>query len=557
MSESTSSEDRLNHLTTMLIVTVALLAATVALLQQDAATRGDRLRRDSQRFAIQAMRQRSVGEMRVGYDWNSAYQTWLELDLLAESAEQDNHTAAARRYRTMRDEIATLSPLLAAPYFDTATGAAPHVFGYEADTYLVEATALSERALAFFAVGDAWDSKADASITHLSLFAVALALFGLAATLSGRVRWIFVSTGTLIATITLAWVVQVYTRPSPVIVEPAIDAYARGVGLAYRGETEKAIAAFDQALASKSDYANAYYARGNARYALNDYPTAVADFEAARAAGRDDTSVAWDLGWTYYLMGRYDDAVRANRRAIQLDEDLIGVRLNLGLTYLAAGKIEEAQKEYADAATQAARLVAAAKATGQEPPTSLWFGLDAGALDLENLLDRLNDRSYPWTEAPPRQAIANTSAVQTVARGLIGELKSLNTALEYTDKPPTQPLAARISALKFAAPKDAETEELAIAESFPEGTKEVAVLFDYAGMQDGQDIVLKVYVNGEEDGALRLEDQWNMGQSGQAEYRVGLTYSKLFTLSPGEYQVDLFVSWRLAQSGRFTVQKGK
>ena len=79
---------------------------------------------------------RVSGDARVNYDYNSAYQAYSELDLLSVAAANVGDDEAAARYAALRDRVPALSPLLAAPYFDPATGAL-NVSRYESDVYLV------------------------------------------------------------------------------------------------------------------------------------------------------------------------------------------------------------------------------------------------------------------------------------------------------------------------------------------------------------------------------------------------------------------------------------
>src|SRR3972149_793787 len=96
---------------------IAALIAVIAFLQSDAGARDDRANRDSKRYATEALGRKVSGDARVNFDYNTAYQNWYELDLLADSATARGETAAALRYQTLRDRTLSLSPLLAAPYF--------------------------------------------------------------------------------------------------------------------------------------------------------------------------------------------------------------------------------------------------------------------------------------------------------------------------------------------------------------------------------------------------------------------------------------------------------
>ncbi len=228
----------------------------------------------------------------MNFDYNAAYQNWYELDLLANSAEAREETGATQRYRTARDQMPPLSPLLAPPYFDAETGQID-VAKYEADTYVVEIAALTEKFVAASTVKDAWDAKANTYIVVLTLLAVALFMFGLAITISTPVtRKIFVGAGVLATGVAIVWAISIAAQPVTDRREQgnAIDAYARGYGLAYQARWQEAIAAFDEAMKAAPDYASAYTQRADAWSALGDNAKAAADYEQARANGDESTS---------------------------------------------------------------------------------------------------------------------------------------------------------------------------------------------------------------------------------------------------------------------------
>lgn len=275
-----------------------------------------------------------------------------------------------------------LSPLLAQPYFDAETGAID-VARYEADTYVVEITALTEKFVAASSVKDAWDAKANTYIVHLTLLAVALFMFGLAITISTpATRIVFVGAGSLATLVAVVWATSITLQPVPDRREQgsAIDAYARGYGLAYQGRYEQAIDAYNGALSASPDYASAYAQRADAYSSLGDNAKAAADYEQARANGDESTSTAGNLGWTYYVLGRFDDAIKLNRETLAKSPDELWIRFNQAVTLLAAGQIDAARAEYKSGMDQSAQQVAAAKAAKQEPPYVLWWSLDMAAL---------------------------------------------------------------------------------------------------------------------------------------------------------------------------------
>ncbi len=553
-----NDEDHFKQLIGILIGVVTVLTAIVGLLQNDAGSRDDRANRQAQAYAFQAMGQRISGAARAGYDRGDAYRNWSELNVLALAAENTGDEAAARRYHSLAARMTELSPLLTASYFDPAAGQ-PQVAKYEADTYLVTVTGLAERSAAWFVVKQAWDTKAGTYVLHLTILAVALFLLGLAATIAGRARWVFVVAGLFITLIAVVWVVVVFLTPVPQLPDPAMDAYARGVGLSYQGDSQNAIAAFDEALAEAPDYANALFERGSAHSNLGDFQAAMTDFEAARVAGRDDASVAWNLAWLYYLEGRFDESIQANRHTIEKDPILLEARFDLALALLASGQIDAAKAEYAQTLALAAEQVAKAKASDQQPPASLWWSLDEAGTSLEGLLDRLEgfEDSW-WSETPPLEKISNPEGVQAATLEIIDQIKGVNVALEYTGQLPTGSLAAEISPFTFAQAEYDEAGEFVDylpADSFPAGTDEVLIVFDYEGMQDGQEVVWKVYTNGEEDIAWRSVGEWSLGAAGTAEFPLSYAYSNVYTLASGEYLVEMYVDSQLAQDGYFVIDE--
>src|SRR4051812_1054000 len=282
-------EERFKRLLALVIALVTLITAGIALLQSDASARDDRANRDTKRYSTEAMGRKVSGDARVNFDYNSAYQSWYELDTLASSATSRGDEAAAARYTKLRDQMTSLSPLLATPYF-TSTLGQPDTARYESDVYVVEIAALNEKFLAASAVKDAWDGKANGYVLHLTLLAVAFFLFGLSITIANSfTRWIFAGVGTVVAVAATGMAITTWLQPVPDLRERgnAIDAYAHGVGLAHQERWEPAIAAYSEALQTVPNYVNAYVARAQAYAQQSNYQQAIVDYERARAEGSD------------------------------------------------------------------------------------------------------------------------------------------------------------------------------------------------------------------------------------------------------------------------------
>lgn len=542
-----------------LIALVTVFITIVSYLQNDAGSRDDAANRDSKNYSLEAMGQRVSGDARVNFDYNRAYQAYYEYELLATAAENAGDTAAAERYWALQEQMRGLSPLLQAPYFDPETGVLDTA-RYESDTYLVATTALSERFTAASSVKDAWDTKANTYIIHITFLAVALFLYGMATTLSGRwTPWVFTGVGTALTIFTVGWVIAVFALPVPDLRTciaadgtPAIDAYAQGVGLAYQERYEEAVSSLDKAVQCRPDYVNALIERGNARAALGNLGDAAIDYEKARAFGASGSSLAGDLAYTYYLLGRFDDASAMNQTALQASPDELWIRFDEGLNLLAAGKIEAAQAEYQKGMDSAARQVADAKAAAAEPPSWLWWGLEDAAEGLDDLIDTIETGEGN----PALQAIINAQAVSPAAQTLIKQLKSLSVALEYTGAPVANVTTAKLGELSFAEPQYDDAGEIVdytVDDEFDYGVDEISVLFDYNDVQDGQMLVFKVYIDGEEDPSWRVMQAWDLGSTGSAEIPISLSYSNSSVLDSGLYTVEVYIDSQLLGRNWFSV----
>ncbi len=553
------SDEKFKKLIAVLIAVVTVVAAIVTFLQNDASQRDDHANRDTKRYAAEALGRRVSGDARVNYDYNTAYQNWQELDLLAFSATDRGDDAAAERYHKLRDEITPLSPLLSAPYFDPQTGETD-IAKYEADTYLVEIEALTQKFNAAGLVKNEWDYKANTYILHLTLLAVSLFLLGLAATISGAItRWIFSGTGVLVAVVAIAWSALIWASPVYDLREQgnAIESYARGFGLEHQDLYEEAISAYDAAISAAPTYTDAYAARAGAKAAIGDLEAAITDYENARTNGDTSANTAGELAWIYYQQGRFDDAISMNRIALESSPGELWIRFDLGLALLVSGQTDAAQAEYDTGIQNAAKQVADAKAAGAVPPSDLWWSLDAdAAVSLDNLIDTIDGiDSYP-----PPDKIADPEAVQKEAESLIIKLKDAAVSLEFNGKLPDGEIAANISEFEFTEPvayndQGEVTEYSAPSDIFSFGTQSIAVLFDYENMKDGQEVLFKIYIDEEEDPSWRVVSPWDLGASGSAEKPISLDYSDNFVLLAGDYVIEMYVDSHLAQRGWFTIEE--
>lgn len=555
MVQDKAEDDRFERFVSILIATVTILAAITAFAQTYASTEASKANRIAQAYSINATTKRLSGSIQYGYDYQGAFQTWREVDLQISAAQQEGDSAAVARYQKLRDDLVKDSPLLQPPYFD-GTGW-PDSYKYESDLYLVDATKSSEHFAAQAALGNAWDDVASSLVIQLTLLAVSLAMFGLSTTMGTWIKWMFVVVASGMVLFCFGWLAISVLWPLPSMPDAAIDAYSEGVGLSYQAKDEDAISKFNEALALKPDYANALYERGNSYYYIGNFDQAAADYKAARDNGRDDVNVSWNLGWIDYLTGHYADAIEVDRHVLELDPTTVGVHMNLSLALLVDGQFDAAEAEYDKALAEAARQVQAARSNGKEPPASLYSYTDAGAQDLINLLDQMHGTPKPWTQAPATELItADQATLEDKAQAEIKHIKEEVVALEFNGTPPSGPTSANVSDFEFGVEvydSSGHFDHYDKGDRFRYGTNAMVILFNYAGFQDGQQEVWKIYRDGVEDPSLRVVNKWSIGDKGSAAKSISYAASNVFILSPGEYRVELYVDSELLKMGTFHV----
>src|SRR6185503_20231279 len=156
-------DELFKKLLAILIAVVTVIATGVAFLQSDAGNRDDRAGRDATRLAIELVGRRVNGETQVNFDYDQAYQKYLEMDALALAAENRGDSTTSQRYELLQQSFLKLTPILQPPYFDPATGNVDYN-RYVADVYLTDTTRMNEQYTAAAAVKDGWDTKANTYI---------------------------------------------------------------------------------------------------------------------------------------------------------------------------------------------------------------------------------------------------------------------------------------------------------------------------------------------------------------------------------------------------------
>lgn len=539
----------------VLIAVVTTLATVIAFLQSEAGSLDDRANRDSKLYSLEAIGFKVASDARTNFEFNKVYQSWDELDTLAATIREDDPERAAL-YEKVRDEIASFSPLFDAKkgYFDAKTEQ-PDVARFEAETYVKQLAVLDQKFKAASAVKDAWDSKANAYVFLITLLSVSLFLYGLSLTVSSRfAQGLFTAVASVLALVVAIWAARTWAEPVPDLRDHpnAIEAFAIGESLAHRDKLDEAIAEYAKALTEEPEFYDARVSRGEALYRLDKNAEAAKDLEVALAT-KGEPHVASLLASAYYDDGRFADAVKVCRAGLEGSPDNLDLRFTLGLSLLAKGEIEPAQVEYRAGMERAAALVAEARAKNLEAPAELWQAIDEASSDLDGLAAVAAGSDPP----PPRDKIVGAEKLPPVCEAIGAELDSMSTALEYTGKPPEGKLSATFENLQFGEPvfKNGKIEEVKVNPdaSFPAGTNQVALRFDYAGMTDGRELIIKTFKGATEQPSWRVVEKWTLGTEGEFIYILAPSYTDTFVFPDETYTVEVFVDGHLAVRGSFSV----
>jgi tetratricopeptide (TPR) repeat protein len=489
---------------------------------------------------------------------NSLVREYDELMDQANSLKYKNRALESSAFITAAQALAKESPLLASPYttFDergwrTSTQSRR----YDADTWVITSTLLSERSDAAAKVAEAWNNKGDNYKAALVVYAVALFLLALASLIGGCVRWLFLLVGLALAAVVSVVVVLNTLSPVPNIPDAALQRYAQGYGYGWQYQYDEAIRAYSQALQLYPDYANALARRGQAYFHTQppELKKAIQDLQAASRLDSDNYSIFWNLGWAYYLLGDYAKSIEASQKSLDLNSKVCGPAFNIAIARLAMGKASEAEKEYEAAIARCEKIVKEVRATGLEAPQALWEEIDAGAQDIENLLCATHQKyCYPDREQHDVSKIVNREAVLHIGEKYLKRIKEALTALEYYNTTIVKPTGAKFDPLVFANKFYNEADEFQSyvkRERFPYRGDNIYALWNYSNVKPWMQMVWKVYRNGVEKPDLRYTEKWNLQVNGAAEKKI----DSWFVMAPGRYDVEVYGDGELLSTGTFEI----
>jgi tetratricopeptide (TPR) repeat protein len=119
-------------------------------------------------------------------------------------------------------------------------------------------------------------------------------------------------------------------------------------GLAYKrkGQWDRAIADYSEAIRLKSDVAQVFNNRGNAHYHKGQLDRAIEDYDEAIRLQPDLAEAFGNRGNVYRKKGRLDRAIEEYEQALDLDPDNAQVFADRGLAYEKKGKSSQAVSDF-------------------------------------------------------------------------------------------------------------------------------------------------------------------------------------------------------------------
>ncbi len=130
------------------------------------------------------------------------------------------------------------------------------------------------------------------------------------------------------------------------------EAYSNmGLALSDKGQFDDAIKAYMQAIAIKSDYAEAYSNMGLAFQAKGQSDEAIKVYIQAIAIKPDFAEAYSNMGFALQAKGQSDEAIKAYEQAIAIKPDFAEAYFNMGAALQAKSQLDDAIKAYRQAIT--------------------------------------------------------------------------------------------------------------------------------------------------------------------------------------------------------------
>ncbi len=126
----------------------------------------------------------------------------------------------------------------------------------------------------------------------------------------------------------------------------------RGEAYNAKGDYDRAITDFSEAIRLDPKYGAAYGDRGNAYYGKNDYDHAIVDYDAAIRLDPKNVGAFTNRGQTYYAKGDFTRAIASLSAALELDPKGANAYSLRGCGYVKAGLLAKAEADFKQAAAK-------------------------------------------------------------------------------------------------------------------------------------------------------------------------------------------------------------
>ncbi len=576
-----------NKFIILLMAAVTLYGTLVAFLQVHANVKSAEYTREEKTRAILALLLKVNGLLGDAYDTETT-RTYVELRNRAALAARETETrgfspeASLARSRAVErllgasDSLIDQSQVLRQPYFKSTNlselkpsggdpkeffrclnkdlnAGEPDLYAYEQRMVFGPSLLVNEEREAYGELVQAWSRKASAYQTIIPLIAVSLFLYALALTVDGKLKSAFVYIGSGNVVVLAAWTLVTALLPAPRISGEALRSYVDGyvVGVnAYDAnfsnlydkaitKADEAIVKLDRAIKLKPNYAkayetraNCYLSKGEAMFMKRAAPAArdaallhsKSDFTQALRLDPERVDSYWNMAWIMYLLGDYTGCADFYRQVIvRSPEQQFGAHLERSLALLALGKAADAEAEVRQAIDRACK-------------TPLVTDYDYYRSTIRILRRLQTIRPHPGMDTMEllmKQAFAS---------------------VQYRGTPEPGQTSAMLNNLAFSSSASGQDENQKKA-VFPYGTEQVHVRFDYEGLRNGEQLVIRVYQDDVDNYAMTQFLIWRDGAAGlsnrlviKSELEPTLKY-----LDAGKYDVEIFIEGNSKAQGSFTI----
>jgi tetratricopeptide (TPR) repeat protein len=525
--------DRVNQLDPWIGVSIAIMtiyAAIIGMLQVHAGNLNTQYRAETQRYAIEAMRIRSMGETQSAFDTGAVARM---VDFIAQQrslAESRNDTAIVEKMDVMSDALTNVSPILKPPYDALGDDA---IARFEVELYVRDAVRAEQYRAAYAPMDAGWDSKANTYVVHLTLLALVLALLGLGVVMHNIPRAMVLTMAGVISIITTGWVVTTYLEPVPTLNPAAIEAYTNAYSQAYEGKTEAALTGYADAIAKKPDYADAYYEQALLMYATEKYPDALKSLASARKYGYEESSIDYIEGYIMMLQGDFGAAETATNAWLTREPRSIAAFGQQVAVAFARDNAAAATTSQTALINEMNSQVAAIRAKGDEPEDQLWVIMNENA-------DVVNDVVLATQQADMSSFGALTLAPATVtqAESAVQAIRSAAITLEYDLKP----TSGKATDIQVGVTDDQEV--FTAQDTFPADNLAISPLMLQLNAQQitpGAHVLVRFYFEGSEDESLRYVSEWSEATDGLTTLAVPIDLGPAYVLPAGNYAVELYI----------------